>query len=128
MISVATIPTAIALLALLGAVLFTLRPYLPRRERPSRIIGKHLRISEIQGPARFSQVLNGVVEDFDALGYRVRLTSSVELGGGTVSIVHLTARHRGYPISSASNHGVLAVCGNIGGSLPFIARINVVRV
>ena len=124
----AAIPTAVAILALIGAVLFTLRPYLPLRERPPRIIGKHLRIFRIEGPAPFSRVLTGVVEDFDSLGYRVRLTPAVELDGGTVSIVHLTARHRGYPISSASHRGLLAVCGNINGSWQFIARINVGRV
>jgi hypothetical protein len=120
----APVSTALVILALLGAVIIGLRPYLPRRERPSRIIGKRVRIFEIEGSEAFPSALSGVVEGFDDSGYRLRLSTPLEVGAGAVSLIHLTARHRNYPVSSAATRGILAVCGSVNGNWPFIARVN----
>lgn len=121
----AVIPTATAVLALLAAVILAARPYLLRRpERPSQVIGKHLRVHQIEGPANFPGELAGVVEGFDDRGYRVRLSAPIVVNGDSISFIHLSARHRGYPVSNAARHGLLAINGNVNGGWQFIARVN----
>jgi hypothetical protein len=123
---VAVIPTAIAVLALLAAAIFAARPYLLRRpERPSQVIGKPLRVHQIEGPPQFPVDLTGVVEGFDDRGYRVRLSAPIVLSGDSISFINLTARHRGHPVSNVGRHGLLAVNGNVNGGWQFIARVNI---
>jgi hypothetical protein len=123
---VAAIPTALAVLAVLAIAILAARPYLSRRpERPAHLIGKHLRVWQIEGPRGFPGVLTGVVEAFDDRGYRVRLSAPVQVDGNSVSVIQLTARHRGYPVSNAARRGLLAVNGSVDGSWPFIARVSV---
>ena len=110
--------------ALLGVAYVGLggRALFPRRERPDRIVGAHVRLAEIDGvgptpPA----VVEGVVQSFDGRSYRVTFDAPVEMGGRTEHYATVSARHAGYPVSAASKRGILAVHGLLESGQGFIA-------
>jgi hypothetical protein len=93
-----------------------------RRERPERVVGKLIQFHAIESGAPLSLPTARVVS-FDGRAYVVELTSPVILNGSTYSVVSISARHRGFPVSAVSRRGVLAVAGEFPIGSEFIACV-----
>jgi len=118
------VPLTIAAAALLVAGYAGLRGvgWFGRRERPERVVGKLIQFRGIESGAPLSLPTARVVS-FDGHAYVAELTSPVILNGSAYSVVSISARHRGFPVSAVSRRGVLAVAGEFPIGYEFIACV-----
>src|ERR1700722_19293972 len=113
--------TVLAAIAVVAAAFTALRPWVLRRsEFASRIVGKTLLIYQIECPTPLPSSFAASVEAFDGTLYRLRSSTPISVGARSVSILHISARHRGYPLSSAGSRRGLAVNGKFDGGVEFI--------
>ena len=95
------------------------------RERPERIVGTKVVLFEFDGlgseaPAKIEAT---VKEYLSTRVYILEFAASHGIVGKNETSAKVSARHAGYPVSSASRRGILAVAGELQSGTPFIAQI-----
>jgi hypothetical protein len=120
---------AIAAIAVVATAFTAVRPWLLRgSELPSRIVGKTLLMYELECPTPLPKGFAAIVEEFDGTSYRLRCSTPISVGVRSISILHVSARHRGYPLSSVRSRRGLAVNGKFDGGVEFIGFARLDRV
>ena len=125
--AVAAIPLTIAIVALAAAAYILARGlgWIVIGEHPSRLLGKHIRFRAVESDIPLS-IPQGQVTGFESGAYVVELSSPIQVEGESCSIIRISARHRGSPVSSASRRRILAVNGDLPRQHGFIACVNLV--
>jgi hypothetical protein len=120
----AAAPLIIALLATASAVVMGLggRAFIRRREHPERVVGRGLKLYDIEWPRAERELPVAQVLSHDGHVYEALLTVDTP---GVGSRVRVSARHKGYPISGASPSRAIAVAGisEKGGAFLALAKL-----
>ena len=117
---------AFAVLALLfaGYVAAGGRAIFYRQERPERLVGKVVSFSGVDGLGKVD-LPKGLVTGFQEFAYIIQPQQPIVVNGVQFNSFQIRARHWGYPVSSATRHGLTAVTGSLSDALGFIACVNV---
>jgi hypothetical protein len=115
----------VAAAALLYAAYVGLRGlgYFGRPERPEKLIGKEVRLSGVEGLAE-TTLPSARVLSFDGSSYLLELAADVMIGTENVKNVRVSARHKGFSVSSTKKWGLRAVNGQTPAGQGFIACLN----
>lgn len=95
-------------------------------ERPERIVGATVALVELDGLGTSPpSTIEATVQEWSPTDrtYRLVFVSPQEVGGRQESFATVSARHAGYPVSSAGRRRVLAVAGYMQSGAAFIACI-----
>jgi hypothetical protein len=120
----APLPLAVAAAALLCAAYVGLRGlgWVRYRERPERIIGRVIKFRDVE-PDFVVSVPAARVASYDGNSYLAQLASPVHIEGREHVTVRISARWRGFPISSASRWRVRAANCQFPDGCAFIALV-----